>query len=163
MRRTILCREGLQMTTGEVDAFPTFNPHKDIAVGQFVAVVSPLEDKALGTIFYVGKVRALERGATPNGSMTMLWYWPKMPQGSTDAIGEWHKRYANWETRSWEPSKEDDDNILVSTAMTAWTNPSGRCTPMCTVHGICVEKKIRIPEGEVYHIRHHIIAGVEVE
>ena len=58
----------------------------------------------------------------------------------------------DWKTQSWELSKENNDNILVSTAMTTWTNPSGWCTPICTVHDICVEKVIRIREDEVYHI-----------
>ena len=65
-------------------------------------------------------------------------------------------KYANWESRTWEPSKENDDKILVSSAMTTWTNPTVRSTPMCTVHGLRVEKEIRIPPDEVYHIRPHL-------
>ena len=56
---------------GRVEAFPAFDPHKDIAVGQFVAVLSHVEERRLGAIFYVGKVRALERAATANGVMTV--------------------------------------------------------------------------------------------
>ena len=40
--------------------------------------------------------------------------------------------------------------------MTAWTNPTVQRTPMCTIHGLRVEKEIRIPPGEVYHIRPHL-------
>ena len=149
---------GQEIRGGRVEAFPSFDPHKDIAVGQFVAVLSPVEERRLGAIFYVGKVRALERAATVDGVMTVTWYWPKMRCGSIDAMGEWHQRYANWESRCWEPSKEDDDNIMVSSAMTSWTNPTNRNTSMCMVHGVRVEKEIRIPEGEIYHIRAHLIA-----
>ena len=40
--------------------------------------------------------------------------------------------------------------------MTAWTNPTVRSTPMCTVHGLRVEKEIPIPLGEVYHVQPHL-------
>ena len=43
------------MTTREFETFPTFDPHKDITVGQFVvgqfvAVCSSAEDKTLGAV-----------------------------------------------------------------------------------------------------------------
>ena len=60
---------GVGIVEGRVEAFSTFDPHKDITVGQFVAVLSPLEERRLGAIFYVDKVRALERAATVNGVM----------------------------------------------------------------------------------------------
>ena len=60
--------------------------------------------------------------------------------------------------KCWEPSKEDDDNIMVSSAMTSWTNPTNRNTSMCMVHGVRVKKEIRISEGEIYHIRAYLIA-----
>ena len=102
---------GVGIVEGRVEGFLTFDPHKDIAVGQFVAVLSLVEERRLGAIFYVGKVRGLERAATVNGVMTVTWYWPKMRRGSTDAVGEWHQRYTNWESRYLEPSKEANDNI----------------------------------------------------
>ena len=40
--------------------------------------------------------------------------------------------------------------------MTAWTNPTVRSTPMCIVHGFRVEKEIRTPPDEVYHIQPHL-------
>ena len=69
-----IMREGLKTTIRGIEAFPTFDLHKDKIVGQFVVVCSSAEDKALKAVFYVGKVRALERVATPDESMTMLWY-----------------------------------------------------------------------------------------
>ena len=96
--------------------------------------------------------------ATVDGIMTVTWYWPKMRCGSIDVVGEWHQRYANWESRCWEPSKKNDDNIMVSSAMTSWTYPTNHNTSMCMVHVVRVEKKIRISEGEMYHIRPHLIA-----
>ena len=62
---------GVGIVEGRVEAFSAFDPHKDIAVGQFVAVLSPVEERRLGAVFYVGKVRALERAATANGVMTV--------------------------------------------------------------------------------------------
>ena len=62
------------------------------------------------------------------------------------------------ESRCWEPSKEDDDNIMVSNAMTSWTNPPNHNTSMFMVHGVRIEKEIKILEGEIYHIRPHLIA-----
>ena len=93
-------------------------------------------------------MRALERAATVDGVMIVTWYWPKMRRGSTDVVGEWHHWYTNW-----EPSKKADDNIMVNAA-----NPTNRNTPMCMVYDVRVEKKIRIPEGELYHIRSHLRA-----
>ena len=133
---------GQEIPGGRVEAFPSFDPHKDIAVGQFVAVLSLVEECRLGAIFYVGKVRALERAAIADGVMTVTWYWPKMRRRSIDAVGEWHQRYANWELRCWGPSKEDNDNIMMSSAMTSWTNPTNCNTTMCMVQGIRVEKQI---------------------
>ena len=138
---------GVGIVEGRVEAFSTFDPHKDIAVDQFVAVLSHVEERRLGAIFYVDKVRALERAATADGVMTVTWYWPKMRRGSTDAVGKWHQWYTNWKSRYWEPSKEADDNFMVNTTMTSWTNPTNRNTPMCMVHGVRVEKEIKIPEG----------------
>ena len=63
---------------GFVEAFPAFDLHKDIVVGQFVEVLSPVEERRLGAIFYVGKGRALERAATADGVMIVTLYWPKM-------------------------------------------------------------------------------------
>ena len=79
---------GKKSRGGRVEVFPSFDSHKDIAVGQFVAVLSQVEERQLGAIFYVGKVRALERAATADGIMTVTWYWPKMRRGSIDAMGE---------------------------------------------------------------------------
>ena len=89
-----------------------------------MVVRSPEEDHRRGAPFWIGKVCALERFAIPYGEMTMLWYWSRMARESTDAIGEWHQQYANWESRTWEPSKENNEKFLVSSAMTAWTNPT---------------------------------------
>ena len=62
---------GQNPQSGE-EAFPTFNPHIDLTVGQFVAVCSPEEDRRRGAPFWIGKVRALEHSATPDGEMTVL-------------------------------------------------------------------------------------------
>ena len=150
-RTNDIVRQGPKTTRG-VKAFPAFDPHKAIAIEEVRVACSSTEDQPLEATFYIGKVRVLQRIATPDNSMIVLWYWPKMPQESTNAIGQWHKWYANWETWSWEPSKEDNDNNLVSTANDCMTNPSGWCTPMCTIHGIHAGK-IQITGGEVYHRR----------
>ena len=137
--------------------FLAFDPHKDIIVGQFVALCSPPEDRVPGAIFYITKVRALEQAATLGRTMTVIWYWPKTCRGATDAPGQHHQRYTNCALRMWEPSKEADDTIAVSSTMTSWTNPN-RHTPMCYVHGVWVEKKIKILDVEVHHIQLHLNA-----
>ena len=137
------------------DPFPAFDPHKDISVGQFVALCTTTSDRAAGATFYVAKVQSLERVATREGTMTVIWYQPKMPRGLIDPPGQYHHRYTNWASRAWEPSKEPDDNIEVTSAITAWTNPV-RQPALCNVHGARVEKEIKIPDGEVYHIQLHL-------
>ena len=97
VNRLAIQRGGQRPLTGE-EAFPVFNPHKDITVGQFVAVCSLEEDCRRGAPFWIGKVCPLERSATLDGEMTVLWYWLRMARGSINAIGEWHQRYANWES-----------------------------------------------------------------
>ena len=72
------------------DPFPAFDPHKDIGIGSFVAMCSPEPERKNGAAFYVGKVRALNCVADAKGMMHIIWYWPKMPRGSTDAPDEWH-------------------------------------------------------------------------
>ena len=105
VQRLAVQRGGQHPPTGE-EAFPAFNPHKDISIGQFVAVCSLEEDRRRGAPFWVGKVRALERSTTPDDEMTVLWYWPRMARGSTDAIGEWHQRYVNWSHGHGNPAKK---------------------------------------------------------
>ena len=93
----------------------------------------------------MGKVRALNCVAKAEGMMHVIWYWPKMPRGSTDAPIEWHIRYSSCVHHAWVPSREPDDWVSVSSAMTSWKNTTS--TPMCTVHGVQVEKEIKIPRG----------------
>ena len=81
---------GQEIQLGRAEAFPSFDPHKDIVVGQFIAMLSPVEERRLGAIFYVDKICALERAATADGVMTVTWYWPKMCCGSTDVVEDWH-------------------------------------------------------------------------
>ena len=119
--------------TGE-EAFPAFNLNKNITIGQFVAICSPEEGRRRGAPFWVGKVHALELSAIPDGEMTVLCNWPRMARGSIDAIREWYQQYANWESWTWKPSKENNDKILVSSAITAWQIPQIKAHPcaLCT-------------------------------
>ena len=141
------------------DPFPAFDPHKDIAVGRFVAMCSLEAKWKNGATFYVGKVRALNCIADAEGMMHVIWYWPKMPRGSIDAPSEWHQQYSSCVQHAWVPSREPDDWVSVSSAMTSWKNTTS--TLMCTVHGVQVEKEIKIPRGEVHHILLH--ASVETQ
>ena len=56
------------------DPFPTFDPHKDIGIGSFVAMCSPEPERKNGAAFYVGKVRALNCVAEAEGMMHVIWY-----------------------------------------------------------------------------------------
>ena len=68
--------------------FPAFDPHKDLGIGNFVAMCSPEPNRRNGATFYVGRVCALKCVAYAGGIIYVLWYWPKMSRGSTDAPDE---------------------------------------------------------------------------
>ena len=70
------------------DLIPAFDLHKDIGIGYFVAMCFPELERRSGATFYVGKVRALNCVADVEGMMHVIWYWPKMPRGSTDVPDE---------------------------------------------------------------------------
>ena len=80
---------------------------------------SPEAERRNGAAFYVGKVHALNYVVEAEGMMHVIWYWPKMPRGSIDALGQWHQQYSSCVQRAWVPSREPDDWISVSSAMTS--------------------------------------------
>ena len=90
-------------------------------------------------------------------AIIVIWSWPKMPRKTIGPPNQHHRRYANWASQMWEPSKEPDDTIEVSSAIIAWTNPN-RHLVLCYVHGIHIKKEIIIPDGEVHHIQLHLNA-----
>ena len=139
-RRTVATQDIDLAAQTSGDPFPTFDPHKDIAVGSFVAMCSPEPERRNGAAFYVGKVRALNCVANAEGMMHVILYWPKMPRGSIDTPGEWHQQYSNCVQRAWALSREPDDWIFVSSAMTSWKNTTSIL--MCMVHGVLVERFI---------------------
>ena len=118
-RRTVATQDIDLATQTSGDPFPAFDPHKDIGIGSFVAMCSPEPKRKNGAAFYVGKVRALNCVADVEGIMHGIWYWPKMPRGSTDAPGEWHQRYSSCVQRAWVPSMEPDNWISVGSTMTS--------------------------------------------
>ena len=159
-RRRIMATQDIDLATRTSgDPFPTFDPHKDIGIGSFVAMCSPEPERRSRGAFYVGKVHALNCVANIEGMMHILWYWQKMPYGSTNAPGQWHQRYSNYMQCAWVPNREPDDWVSVSSAMTSWKNTIS--TFICTIHGIHVEKEIKIPHREVHHILLH--ASVEAQ
>ena len=118
-RRTVATQDIDLVTQTSRDPFPTFDPHKDIGVGSFVAMCSPEAEKRNEAAFYVGKVLALNYVADLEGMMHIIWYWPKMPRVSTDAPDEWHQRYSSCIQRAWVPNWEPDDWIFVGSPMTS--------------------------------------------
>ena len=73
-RRTVATQDiDLAAQTSE-DPFPAFDPHKDIAVGSFVAMCSPEVERKNGAPFYMDKVRALNCVADAEGMMHVIWY-----------------------------------------------------------------------------------------
>ena len=113
-------------------AFPAFNFHIDIKLGNFY-VCSLAKDWKLGLVFCSGKVCALEHATIPrrfNDHVVLL------VQNVTRI------NWCNWRIAHviCEPGdntlgakREDNNNILVSSRMIAWTNPGGCCTP-CAPH-----------------------------
>ena len=118
-RRTVATRDIILATRTSGDLFLAFDPHKDIGIGLFVAMCSPEPERKNGAAFYVDKVRALNCVIDAEGMMHVIWYWPKMPRGSADAPGEWHKRYSSCVHRAPVSSREPDDWVSVSSAMTS--------------------------------------------
>ena len=159
-RRTVATQDIDLAAQTSGDPFPAFDPHKEIVVGSFVAMYSPKPKRKNGAAFYVGNVHALNCVANAEGMMHVIWYWPKMPRGSIDAPGKWHQQYLNCVQRAWVPSREPDDWVSVSSAMTSWENTMS--TLMFTVHGLQVEKEIKIPRGEVHHILLHASAEAQI-
>ena len=83
-----------------------------------------------------------------------------MLRGSIDALDEWHQQYSSCVQRAWVPSREPNDWVSISSAITSWKNTTSIL--MCTVHGVHVEKEIKIPRGEVLHILLHASAKAQI-
>ena len=88
-----------------------------------------------------------------DGTMTIIWYWPKCPRGQLTY-------QANITTvtplcklgiMDVGASKEPDDTIEVCSAITAWTNQN-RYPALCNVYIIRIKKEIKNPTGEMHHI-----------
>ena len=62
--------------------------------------------------------------------------------------------------RAWVSNREHDDWISVSSVMTLWKNTTS--TFICSVHGVQVEKEIKIHCGEVHHILLHASAKAQI-
>ena len=60
------------------DPFPTFDPRKDVMVGMFVAIETGKDDQLKGIPFFIAKVIQMEQQATDDGTVTVLWYEPRM-------------------------------------------------------------------------------------
>ena len=135
--------------------FPTFDPHKDVTVGMFVAIETGEDDQSKGVPFFIAKVISMERQAADDGTFNVLWYEPRMHRGQTDNVGEFHKRYSHCINRQWVPSREPNDNVPVDTIITAWKNTTGTSN-LTSVFGVRTEKYIGVPTAQKYHLRQHL-------
>ena len=105
--------------------FPTFDPRQDVRSGKFLGIEIGEEDQLKRIPFFISKVLDMERQASEDGTFTVLWYKPHMRRGEIDNVGEFHRRYYRSINRSWMPSREPNDTILVDIVIMAWTNTVG--------------------------------------
>ena len=99
--------------TQNINPFPTFDPRQVVRNGMFVEIETREDDQSKGIPFIVDKVLDMERQAAEDGTFTILWYEPRMPREKTDNPSEFHRRYFSCINRSWIPSHEPNDRILV--------------------------------------------------
>ena len=45
------------------------------------------QDQVAGIPYFIGKVLSLERQVADDGTMCIIWYWPRMPHGMQDGPG----------------------------------------------------------------------------
>jgi hypothetical protein len=76
-----------------INPFPTFDARQDVMNGMFVGIETGKDEQSKGIPFFVGKVVDMERQAVEDGTLTVLWYEPRMPRGEVDNLGEFHRRY----------------------------------------------------------------------
>lgn len=103
-------------------------------------------------------MRYINTHSCPTGKLIVMWYGSKMARRQMDPLGQHHCCYQNWASRQWEPSKEANDAIDVSCAMTSGTNIA-RSMLFTVVLGVRVEKEICIPYKEIHHIQLHLNAS----
>ena len=72
--RTVATQDIDLATRTNGNSFPSFDPHKDIGVGSFVAMCSHEPKRRNGATFYVGKVCALNCVVDVEGIMHVIWY-----------------------------------------------------------------------------------------
>jgi hypothetical protein len=137
------------------DPFPTFDPRKDVTVGMFVAIETGKDDQLKGIPFFVAKEIQMERQATNDGTVTVLWYEPRMHRGETDDVGDFHRRYYHCIDRPWIPSRESNDIISIDTIIIAWKN-TVRTLSLTSVNNIRTEKQIIVPTGQKFHLQQYL-------
>jgi hypothetical protein len=137
------------------DPFPTFDPRKDVMVGMFVAIETGEDDQLKGIPFFIAKVIQMERQATDDGTVTVLWYEPRMRRGETDDVGNFHRRYYHCIDRPWIPSRESNDIIPIDTIIIAWKN-TVRTLSLTSVNNIRTEKQIIVPTGQKFHLQQYL-------
>lgn len=137
------------------NAFPPFNPSKDVSIGMFAALETTDEDRSIGIPFFIAKVLKMSRQTCTDGTATVMWYQPKMHFGVRDETGKFFKRYRNCIERGWEPSRERNDCIPIQSIFIAWKNTVGTKN-LVTIFGNRTEKDIKIPTGEKNHLYNHL-------
>jgi hypothetical protein len=75
----------------------------DVHTSDFVGVMAPKNARRNVKLFWVAKVREVQKVAREGGEFLALWYWPTKPNGVCDGPDSMRARYVNSLARIWEP------------------------------------------------------------
>lgn len=151
---------------GSSDPFPSFNPQTDIKTGQFVALSVVREEVEAGIPFYLGKV--IEEGKNSwRLKIKVCWYCPIMREGVVEESGSTTQCYANCMESLWEPSGERHSWVPKEACIFSWFDQQPvsvnvvQVSEKRIVHGVQVEKRVRIPQSTKAHILEYIAMQTE--
>jgi hypothetical protein len=135
-----------------------FDPHMDVHIGDFVGVHAPKSARRNGELFWVAKVREVQKVAREDGEFLALWYWPTKPKGLRDGSDAMRARYVNSLARTWEPDRmyKGQDWIAVNSVFVSWMQSTKLKADLLTVQGYRTEKKISIPLEQHSHFENHL-------
>jgi hypothetical protein len=151
---------------GVPDRFPPFNPKSDIHVGQFVVFTMEHDELHAGVPFYVGKVVDFGQWTWVE-KIKVMWYWPAMRAGVQTGSGCNTARYRNCMEASWKPSFERHRWVVKEAEIFSWEDVPTRTRggliheDNVRVHGVLIERKIKIPAHEKPHLVEYIAVQME--
>jgi hypothetical protein len=116
----------------------------DVHIGDFVGVQAPKSARRNGELFWVAKVREVQKVAREDGEFLALWYWPTKPKGLHDRLDAMRACYVNSLARTWEPDQmyKGQDWIAMNSVFVSWMQSMKLKADLFTVQGYRTKKKI---------------------